>query len=113
RRGRARRAGPAHRSRTTRRAAQLRTRASSLNPDRSQRNEVRRHPMGREHSTIVLAAPSLDRRRRALLLAAGGATIAAAMPKPARADAYLAATSMQDPNALLDDLEQRSFAYFW
>ena len=53
-----------------------------------------------------------DGRRRALLLAAAGTGALAALPG-ARADSYLAAMSLPDPNAVLDDLAERTFRFFW
>ena len=54
-----------------------------------------------------------DAHRRALLLAAAGGSALAALPMKARADSQLAAMSQSDPNALLDDLAERTFSYFW
>jgi hypothetical protein len=68
--------------------------------------------MEREDNVYAAAGPA-DVQRRRLLMAGGLATGAAALGgwRPARADSMHA--EMYDPNFVLDDLAQRTFAYFW
>ena len=50
--------------------------------------------------------------RRSLLLGAAAAPLLGAWPT-VRADSWAASMSSFDPNALLDELSERTFAYFW
>ena len=50
--------------------------------------------------------------RRSLLLGAAAAPLLGAWPT-VHADSWAASMSSFDPNALLDELSERTFAYFW